>query len=269
MPDQIDLGEGRGLFGLNPVGYDDSRPDYPAWIYQRLLDAGALDVNRATLEIGAGNGLATRGLLEHGADPLTIVEPDERFAPLLLAIMRNSSAQSRLVRQPFEDARLPPRHFDLVASATAFHWIDQPVGLRKVARLLRPGGFVALWWNVFQDLSKRDAFHEATRELLSQLAASPSGAPDELPFGLDRPARERDLAAAGFIDTVYFESRWTLQLSSARVTALYEGFSSIQRLPQARRVRVLEGLAKIAEAEFDGQVERNMTTCLYLARCLG
>ncbi len=264
MPKQIERREGRRLFGVNPRGYDTSRPEYPGWIYRRLAEDGAFGASRATLEIGAGSGLATRRLLEHGADPLTIVEPDSRFVVMLEALCQHSEADCRIVVQSFEEARLASRQYDLVAAATSFHWIDQTAGLEKVARLLRTGGRVALWWNVFQDLDKCDRFHMATRSLLRDLAMSPSGSPDEVPFALDRQARESDLCAAGFTDVRYFESRWSLSLTSAEVGRLYEGFSSVQRLPDIFRSRLLDGLMGVADAEFGGQVERNMTSCLYL-----
>lgn len=34
--------------------------------------------------------------------------------------------------------------FDLIVSATAFHWVDPEIKYRKSARLLRPGGWLAL-----------------------------------------------------------------------------------------------------------------------------
>ncbi|MDH3645020.1 MAG: class I SAM-dependent methyltransferase [Gammaproteobacteria bacterium] len=265
MPDRIQPSEGRGLFGLNPGGYAESRPDYPEWIYERMLAAGALGPGRATLEIGAGSGIATGKLLEHGADPLVVLEPDLRFAASLEQISRTSNAQCSLLYQSFEDALLDLAQFDLIAAATSFHWIDQPIGLEKVRRLLRDGGQLALWWNVFQDLDKRDRFHEATRSILSGLAASPSGAPDQLPFALDRAAREADLRNAGFTEVAYHESRWTLHLDSSQLRLLYEGFSSVARLPEAERGRLLDALVDIAERRFGGQVERNMTSCLYLS----
>ena len=52
----IDLSEGRVLFGLNPEAYDAVRPEYPAWICERLWDSGALVEGSATREIGAGSG---------------------------------------------------------------------------------------------------------------------------------------------------------------------------------------------------------------------
>jgi hypothetical protein len=55
-------------------------------------------------------------------------------------------------------------------------------------------------------------------------------------------------------------------LDAAQVRTLYEGFSHIQRLPQARRDKLLDDLMEIAQTRFGGRVERNMTSAVYLAR---
>lgn len=265
MTRPIDPSEGRALFGLNPEAYDTVRPDYPPWVYERLRDSSALAKGAATLEIGAGSGLATRRLLEHGAGPLTVIEPDVRFAPLLESILERSTAECRLIRESFEDARLDRGAFDLVAAATAFHWVEQRAGLTKIFDVLRPGGYIALWWNIFQVLDRHDAFHEATYSLLAQLARSPSES-EGIPFALDRIQRETALDRAGFRDIQYTESHWTLTLGTAQVGALYETFSGIQRLPEDERRNLLDALMRIGDERFDGRVERHMTTCLYLAR---
>src|SRR6476620_8956743 len=129
MPEHIQLNEGRQLFGLNPQGYEDARPDYPMWIFDHLLERGALVDGTPTLEIGAGTGKATRRLLEYGANPLTIVEPDIRFAPLLGAVTDASPAKCHIVHDSFEDAVLSDNQFDLIVAATAFHWIEPTSGL--------------------------------------------------------------------------------------------------------------------------------------------
>jgi hypothetical protein len=135
----------------------------------------------------------------------------------------------------------------------------------KIAALLRPGGFVALWWNIFGDLDRPDPFHDATFALFGGGAITPSGAPDEVPFGLDRAARAAELARSGaFGEMFYAETRWTLTLDTARVGKLYEGFSHIQRMPTAARTRLLEQLMEIAATQFNGRVERNMTSPIYL-----
>ena len=60
-------------------------------------------------------------------------------------------APSTIVTSSFEEVDLPGATFDLVVSATAFHWVDPDVGIPKAFRLLRPGGWFVLVWNVFGD----------------------------------------------------------------------------------------------------------------------
>jgi len=267
MPEPIDRSEGRRLFGLNPDRYCKARPEYPEAIYQCLVDHRALVPNTRTLEIGAGSGLATRRLIELGAKPITVVEPDARFTPSLRRLQETTGAEMRLIHSAFEDTELPLHAFELVAAATSFHWLDPQVALDKIADALEAGGFAALWWNVFQDPDRADPFHDATRSLLADLAVSQSEAPGALPFALDRRAREAEFARTEkFEAVVYAETRWTLILDVTQMGLLYEGFSHIQRLPEADRASLLRALMEIARTEFGGRVERNMTSPIYLAR---
>ena len=47
----------------------------------------------------------------------------------------------------------PEASFDLVASATAWHWVDPTVAMPKAAAILRPAGTLALFWN-YDDLAQ-------------------------------------------------------------------------------------------------------------------
>lgn len=261
--------EGRGLFGLNVSGYNAVRPAYPEWIYLLLAEQRALFPNAATLEIGAGNGLATRQLVQYGVSPLTLLEPEKRFAPLLRSLTEASACTADIRHEAFEDAHFEPSSFDLVVIATAFHWLDPNTRVEKLSQVVKPNGHVALLWNVFGDSSRADPFHEATVEVFGSLAASPSTEPDKVPFALDREAREGEFSQDGNFELeLYAESRWQLYLNPEQVKLLYEGFSHIARLPEARRNRILTELARIAEAEFAGRVTRNMTSPLYLFKRL-
>lgn len=254
--------EGRIAFGNNSSAYDAARPPYPDELFTALLEQGALFAGAHTLEIGPGNGLATKRLLAMHATPLTLVEPDQRFSDILSGFVGDNC---RVVYAPFEAVTLDPASFDLAVIATAYHWLDPHTRVAKLARIVKPGGFVALLWNVFQDTTRADPFHEATKALLSGLANSPSGAPDQLPFALDQQAREKEFSASGcFRLAVYVEHRWTLTLDTERVVKLYEGFSSIARLAAPERTAILDALARIAERQFHGVVERHMTSPLYL-----
>ena len=266
MP-EFDIREGRALFGCDPSNYDEIRPPYPQPLYEFLVASGALRAGTSTLEIGAGSGLATRRLLELGANPLTLIEPDARFVALLTSIAASSDAEVRVISQSFEEAVLPRGCYDLVAAATSFHWVEPSVGLAKVAEVLRSGGHAALWWHVFGDEDRDDPFHEATKEILEPLGTGPSGGPGTAPFPLDTAARLGDFAATGQFERPEFEAyRWTLVLNTEQVGSLYATFSSISRLPAEQRRSILSRLMEVADRRFGGKVARNMVTPIYVAR---
>ena len=49
------------------------------------------------------------------------------------------------------------------------------------------------------------------------------------------------------------------------IRALYGTFSPIARLDESRRTEILDGVARIAERDFGGRVERTLVTSLYTA----
>lgn len=259
--------EGRFAFGHNPISYDAVRPPYPEAVFAVLREQGALFPGAMTLEIGAGNGLATRRLLALGATPMTALEPDRRFAPLLQALPKPAQGDYHIIHSAFEEIQFDDESFELVVCATAFHWLEPTTRVEKLWQVVKPGGYVALFWNTFQDLTKADPFHEATQHLLGNLSTSPSNRSNEIPFALDRQAREAEfLRGDRFALAVYLELHWTLTLDAQQMRLLYEGFSQIVRLPTDERTALLDALVQVAESEFTGIVNRNMTTPLYLFR---
>ena len=253
---------GRQAFGLDPAGYDTARPPYPDWVFDFLRDHCALAPNTATFEIGAGTGTATRRLLQQGANPLLAVEPDQRLAAFLRKAVPDK-ARTVMVA-PFEEAELQEASFDLGLSATAFHWLSEDLALSKVAKLLRRGGWWAMLWNVFGDLSRPDPFHEATKSLVNQ-PLSPSAGNGEVPFALDAQARVAALERTQSFDRIeHRTSTWSLVLDADQTAALYATYSNINILPD--RELVLHELRRIARDDFHGRVTRNMVTSLYVAR---
>lgn len=265
--ERVERAEGRELFGKQP-GYDAARPDYPERVYTILSDRCGLGDGCRTLEVGAGSGQATRQLAARGARPIVAVEPDPSFGAALDRLATRTHGAVVPVRAPFESAEVEHGAFDLVVSATAFHWLDRETGARELGACLRSGGWLALFWNTFGDPRLPDPFHDATVFLLSRLAASPSHPPERaLPFSLDRDARRADFVAAGCeADFRLEEIHWTLELDPKQVRALYATYSSIARLPDGEREALLEGLANVASREFGGRVERNMVTAVYTGR---
>jgi SAM-dependent methyltransferase len=120
--------------------YDATRRGYPGELVDAVVENAGIGPGAAVLEIGCGTGQLTRQLAGRGFR-LTAIDIG---AAMVGAARRNvADGTVRFEVCSFEDfADGGP--FDLVVSATAFHWIDPGVGLAKAARLLRPGGWLAL-----------------------------------------------------------------------------------------------------------------------------
>jgi SAM-dependent methyltransferase len=261
---RIPITAGRSAFGHDRGAYAAARPDYPGALYDRLVERCGLSAGSAVFEVGAGTGLATRRLLALGAAPLRAIEPDPRLADYLRRTVTHAALE--VVEETFEDAPLAPNSFDLGVAATSFHWLDQAPALAKVRAVLKPGGWWAMGWNNFGG-GEQDAFQAATDHLFVDTPDGPSqGQNGRPPFSLDQEARLADLTAAGFVDAAVQVWRWTDVYDTARVVALYRTFSPIQAMPPGRREAFLAALARIADDQFGGQVERPFTTALYMAR---
>jgi SAM-dependent methyltransferase len=255
--------EGRYVFGSVAAAYTAARPEYPDRVYEVLRERCGLGPSSRILEIGAGTGLATMRLAASGAT-IVAVEPDDALAGQLRARL-GSVRGVEVVIAAFEDVDLASSSFDLVAVATAFHWLDPERSLPKIAAALRPGGWLALWWNVFGDPDLPDAFHDATEPLLRDLVPSPSAGVARREFGLDVDARTRELSSYGFQAVEYEAVRWLLQLDASQTRQLYSTFSNIARLQPVESEAVLDEIHRVAKLEFGDRVERRMVTPMFTA----
>jgi SAM-dependent methyltransferase len=263
---RLPLDAGRRAFGADPELYDRARPPYPDELYELLAEEGLIE-GRRILEAGAGTGAATLEFARRGARRIVAVEPDKRMASVLEAKAVAQPVPIEVITAAFDDFDPAGLEFDLVASATAFHWVEEERGLGVATRALRPGGAIALWWMVFGDPTGEDAFHQATKERLSFGVSSPSaGAGAGVPHAFDIDARTKALDAAGFADVRH--ERWAqrVRFTPRGIRELYSTFSQNQELTPEEREALLDDLEGVAEHEFGGEVERPILTALYLAR---
>jgi SAM-dependent methyltransferase len=256
------------VFGRNPEAYDRARLPYPKRVYRILEDRCGLGPGAVVFEIGPGTGIATRELLRRGARPLTLVEPDRRLARYLTKSLGVAEGGLNLVVAPFERAGLPSGTFDLGVAASSFHWTPERLALRKVARLLKPGGWWASWNNLHGDPYRASPLNRALQPLYNQLEGRHSR--EEIPRVTAAKHRKAGLAAlksVGKFDRISREDiRWDVRLTTSRVTALWDTFSDVLVLPPRKRRWFLRNLGRIVEERFDGEVNLPMLTYVYTAR---
>ncbi len=255
--------EGRHLFGTDPENYDRARPGHAEEVYEILHERCGLGPGSKVLEVGPGTGQATRRLLELGASPLVAIEPD----PELAAFLRNRFGDRVELRPSTLEAAELAEDFDVATAASSFHWVDEEMGLARIHGALCAGGWVALWWTVFGDATRKDPFRSAIDPLMEELPRSPSqperGRP---PFQSDGGARVAALDAAGFEAVTPHRLEWTYTWDTEGIRGLYGTFSPVLALVPDRRESLLDEIARIADADFGGQVTKPLVTALYTAQ---
>jgi len=125
-------------FGSVAGAYDRGRPTYPAEAAAWLAGGEA----KVVLELAAGTGKLTRELVDQG-HAVFATEPDEA----MLEVLRERVPEVSVKVATAEEIPANDRSVDVVVVAQAFHWFDHETALPEIARVLKPGGHVALVWN--------------------------------------------------------------------------------------------------------------------------
>lgn len=258
----IERHAGRSVFGLNAAGYDTARSGYPQALFD--LIARSCKADPRVLEIGAGTGLATEGLLTLSLSHLTAIEPDSAMAQVLARKLVGAPAD--IICAPFAEA-VTQGDFDLVACAAAFHWLEPAAALAKIGDLLAEGGILAVWWNSYFGHGLDDRFGDRVSALLQELeVALPPSYRDRRHYAFDSAEHRATFAAGGF--DVFEEAVFTAEreLSSAQVRDLFATFSFVALLDTAKREVLLEKLGELVDGDFGGQAPTLHATAIYLSR---
>jgi SAM-dependent methyltransferase len=244
--------------------YDRARPLYPQAVIDDLLALTGVQAGDHVLEIGCGTGQITVPLAERGLR-ITALEP----GPDLAAIARGKLAaypDALVVERRFEDYDLPPEPFDLVVSATAFHWVDPGIRVAKSAAALKPGGHLAIIQTHWGIGTYRDAF--GVRSQFCYERWEPETEPGfVLPVIADMPATCPELDdSPRFASVEHRRYEQVNHYSTATYLDLLRTFSNFLGLDAAARAGLLTCLGQLIDAEFDGNLERSDTRDLWLAR---
>ncbi|MFD8246143.1 class I SAM-dependent methyltransferase [Nocardia sp. NPDC059691] len=129
-------------FGAHAAAYAEHRPDYPAAAIRWALASVAHRRPLTVLDLGAGTGKLTEGLLEAGATVIA-VEPDEHMRAELARRFPDVAAHAGTA----EDIPLADDSVDAIFAGQAFHWFDLDRAYPEFLRVLRPGGVLAALWN--------------------------------------------------------------------------------------------------------------------------
>lgn len=200
-------------FGQVADAYDRARPSYPPDAVGWMTGAG----RSLVLELGAGTGKLTEPL--HGAghdvfatDPL----------PEMLARLKRRVPVTPVVSSA-EQIPLRSRSVDLVVCGGSFQWFDHDLALPEIARVLRPGGVLALAWNTY------DVTIPWVRRLEALISPRQEGTDQAMPL-METPY-------FGFVD--HRDFRFWQPHTAASLADLARSISTVAGMSESSRAGVL------------------------------
>ena len=248
----------RLTFNEDAANYDKMRPSYTKELFEDIIAYSHLNSEKNALEIGVGTGQATRPFINTGCR-LTAVELGKDMARFTKEKF-SAFPTFDVINDDFESVDMPENHYDLIYSASAFHWIPQEAGYTKVRNLLKSGGALALFWN--HPSYGEDEFFAAMQEVYKRYD----------PTSKSRHFREEDcaetagtIAKYGFADVGYRLYHQTRPFDAPQYMLLLNTYSDHRAMVEETRLPLETDLSNVIN-RFGGQIEIRDTIDLYLAR---
>jgi SAM-dependent methyltransferase len=154
-----------GSFGQVADAYEQGRPRYPEEALGRLAAELGLDGDSTVIDLAAGTGKLTRDLSPLFGRVIAVEPLDEMRARLDEAVPDAEALAGSADAMPLPDAAA-----DAVFVAQAFHWFATHPALAEIARVIRPGGGLALLFNTSPWERGEGAWFQALHALLEERA---------------------------------------------------------------------------------------------------
>lgn len=146
MPTRLDDLAPTERFTTRAEHYTKHRPRYPGELIQVVAQEAGLAPAARIADVGSGTGILAQLFLENGYTVFG-VEPNEAMRGQAERLL-SGWATFHSIAADAEATTLPAASVDGVVAAQAFHWFDAPRAVTEFRRITRPGGFVAVIWNV-------------------------------------------------------------------------------------------------------------------------
>lgn len=231
--------------------YDRARPTYP----DELVDDLVSVVNGGRmLEIGCGTGKLTTSLVARGVD-VTCVEPGANLAAL-------ARRHAPVVPARFEDWE-PDGTYDVVACATAWHWLDPEIAPGKAHAILRPGGTLAVIGTHHVVPSDGDPFFRAVQVAYDAIGHGVDELPDVDDIRHDDAVALRATGLFNVEDRSYLR---TITYDAESYIDVLQTYSGHIAMTDDERQTIFDAVRRLA---VDGPITKHHLFCLHLARKVG
>jgi SAM-dependent methyltransferase len=206
------------------------------------------------LEIGPATGQATLPLAQLANPYITAVELGGKLA---VVAQRNLAAFTnvKIVIDDFEEWPLPTQKFDLVLAATAWHWINPDVRVRKSAEALRKSGYLAVIETYHIKGGSLD-FFKKVQGLYNRYGLARWPEDDELPEAKDirEPSFEQDFGGDTFTKLQFQRYEWDQDFTTERYLGLLSTYSNHIALGDEARTRFFDEIKVMIKGKYGSKV---------------
>lgn len=239
------------------------RPGYPEKLIEDVISISGIPQCGRILEVGCGTGQATISFAKRGYSMLCLDIGKE-----LVALARENCRQYPNVQirnVSFEDWNPNGNLFDLVISATAFHWIPPEIGYTKAAQVLKDTGYIAMFWNLHP--TPYTGFFQEVQKVYRSIAPEWKNPSDGSSTGDEIRLREDYINGTGLFEKALVKQYpWSKRLDKVQYLKLLNTFSGHRNLEKERRAKLFAGISALIEEEFGGTITRPYLSVLYLAK---
>lgn len=132
--------------------YAESRPVYPAVVFQKIRQYCAKDKLEVVVDLACGSGQSLEGLNTF-SKKLFGIEPGKN----LREEAKKKYPYVDILDGSGEKIPMPENSTDLITIANAFYWMDRNIALGEISRVLKPAGSLVLYRYLFPRLENIDA----------------------------------------------------------------------------------------------------------------
>lgn len=253
----------RAVFDDVAHEYDAVRPGYPAALIEDIVALAALPPGGRILEIGPGTGQATLPFAQRGYQ-MICVELGKHLAALA-AQKCAPFPNVRIIRSAWKDWQPDSAPFDLVMSATVWHWLPRETSYAKATRVLADTGALATFSN--EHPFPATGFFADVQRVYRQVVpewSDPSTAP---PLAVSVEKRRAEIDSTQLFEPVQVRRYPCSHTYSAHeYVRLLDTYSDHHGLPPTRRAQLRHGIQAYIEEHYGGSVTKHYEAVLFLAK---
>jgi SAM-dependent methyltransferase len=253
----------RTIFDQVALEYDHIRPGYPTALIEDVLAISAIPNSGRILEIGCGTGQATLPFAQHGY-AITCLDIGRELSSLA-ARKFQAYPNVQIHNISFEDWESEEQAFDLVMSATAFHWIPREVSYPKAAKVLKDSGSIAIFAN--EHPAQHTGFFADVQTIYRQAVPEWSDPRTEPPLETSIQSTAHYINNTGLFNPVIVRTYpWTQTYTAEQYLQLLNTYSGHRNLEQSKRSRLFTGIGQLIEQKYGGTITKHYLAVLYIAK---